>query len=176
MEDNKYENLFGLVVENVLQEYDIQNSNTEHIQNTLDVMSQNLDNQYSPKVGIFWYDERTKSLFGVIAIDKDSFSQPNVGGGLITCRELHKYVWAKAYNKQKYKFNGNGPFQGDYKDTPRGRIFYNPSNNQFIINVGSWIKNNMECVDEILDEFELRQQDYKIEIAPHWEIGCGYGD
>ena len=168
--------LFENVVKDVLNEYDICQSNDDHIQNTMDVMSQTLATQENPKVGIFWYDSRTKSLFGVVAVDKDSFSKPNVGGGLITCRELHKYVWAKGFNKQKYKLDGKGPFVGDYKDTPRGRVFYNPSNDQYIINIGSWINKHTECIEEILDEFELRNQNYRIEIAPHWEIGCGWGD
>lgn len=170
------EHSFSQIVEDVLKEYDIQTSNDEHIQNTLDVMSQNLDTQDNPKVGIFWYDRRTKTLFGVVAIDKDSITKPNAGGGLITCRELHKAIWAKGFNKQKYKLDGKGPFVGDYRDTPRGRIFYNPSTDEYIINVGSWIKDNTECIDEILEEFELENQNYKIEIAPHWEIGCGWGD
>ena len=168
--------LFGDIVKDVLKEYDIRQSNEEHIQNTLDVMSQGLYEQEKPKVGIFWYDKKTQSLFGVVAVDKDSFVKPNVGGGLISCRELHKYVWKKGFNKQKFKLDGKGPFIGDYKDTPRGRIFYNPSTNQFIINVGSWIKEYPECIDEIIDEFELYNQNYTIEIAPHWEIGCGWGD
>ena len=122
------------------------------------------------------YNVRTKSLFGVIAVDKDSFSKPNVGGGLISCKELHKNIWKKEFNKQKFKNNGIGPFIGDYKDTPRGRIFYNPNNNQYIINVGSWIKEHTECIDEIIEEFNLENENYSVEIAEHWEIGCGWGD
>ena len=160
----------------VLKEYEITQSSDEHIQNTMDVMSSNLDTQEKPKVGIFWYDTRDKVLFGVVAVDKDSFSKPNVGGGLISCRELHKAVWAKGFNKQKFKLNGVGPFVGDYKDTPRVRIFYNPQTNHYTINVGSWIREHTECIDEILSEFNLENEDFSVEIAPHWDIGCGWGD
>ena len=152
----------------------IADSNVEHIQQAMATMSANLDTQDNPKVGIFWYDVRTKSLFGVVAIDKDSIAKPNAGGGLITCSELHKNVWKKGYNKQMYKLGGKGPFVGDYKDTPRGRVFYNPQTKHFIINVGSWINEHKECIDEVLCEFDLYNQNVKVEIAPHWEIGCGW--
>jgi hypothetical protein len=168
--------LFEEIVDTVLKEYDIKVSNDEHVKNAMDAMSANLESQDNPKVGIFWYNVRTKSLFGVIAVDKDSFSKPNVGGGLISCKELHKNIWKKEFNKQKFKNNGVGPFIGDYKDTPRGRIFYNPNNNQYIINVGSWIKEHTECIDEIIEEFNLENENYSVEIAEHWEIGCGWGD
>ena len=68
------EHNFSNIVEDVLKKYNIQTSNEEHIKNTIDVMSQNLDTQENPKVGIFWYDVRTKTLFGVVAIDKDSLN------------------------------------------------------------------------------------------------------
>lgn len=173
---NNIDETIDKVIKRVIKEYEIKTSSDEHMKNAMDVMSSNLETQDNPKVGIFWYDIRTKSLFGVVAVDKDSFAKPNVGGGLISCYELHKTVWKKGFNKQKFKNNGIGPFVGDYKDTPRGRIFYNPKNDQFIINVGSWIKEHTECIDEILDEFDLNNQNYSIEIAPHWEIGCGWGD
>jgi len=32
--------------------------NTTNLNRTIDVMSQNLDNQDSPRIGIFWYDVR----------------------------------------------------------------------------------------------------------------------
>lgn len=168
--------IFDEVVDNVLKEYDIKSSSEEHIQNTMDMMAPNLETQDNPKVGIFWYDVMTKSLFGVVAVDKNSFEKPNVGGGLISCYELHKAVWEKGFNKQKFKYNGVGSFVGDYKDTPRGRIFYSPKENTFIINVGPWIKQHTECIDEVLQEFDLENQNYTIEIAPHWELGCGWGD
>lgn len=161
-------------LDGVIKEYNIKQSDSEHVQQAMSTMDQNLDEQDKPKVGIFWYNEQTKTLFGVVAIDKDSFSKPNAGGGLITCKELHKAVWAKGFNKQKFKLGGIGPFRGDYKDTPRGRIFYNPTTDKYIINVGSWIMDNTECIDEVLEEFNLTNTDFSVEIAEHWEIGCGY--
>lgn len=142
--------------------------------NSIEVMAQHLDDQDNGKVGIFWYDSKTKSLFGVVAIDKDSFARPNVGGGLISCRELYVNVWKKGFNKQKFKLNGVGPFIGDYKDTPRGRVFYNPATDTFEIKVGNWIKEYPEAVNEIIDEFDLTGYNYEIIIDYHWDIGNGW--
>ena len=140
----------------------------------IEAMGAHFDDQDAPKVGIFWFDRASSSLFGVVAIDKNSYSKPNVGGGLITCRELHKHVWQKGYNRQKFKLNGVGPFVGDYKDTPRGRVFYNPHTNTFEIRVGSWFKDHPESYQEIIDEFDLQNVKTEIIIDWHWDIGSGW--
>lgn len=171
-------NLFENIVKEEIKlvEYDIQTSSEEEMNNMLDVMSQNFSSQDNPKVGIFWYNSIKKELFGVVAIDKDSFSKPNVGSGLISCKELHKNIWKKNFNRQKFKNNGIGPFIGDYKDTPRGRIFYNTKDDQYIIMVGSWIKEREECIPLVIEEFNLENTNYVIKTGFHWELGCGYGD
>lgn len=150
-----------------------ESSINEH-NNAIDAMAAHLDSQDNGKVGIFWYDKNTKSLFGVVAIDKDSFSKPNVGGGLITCYELHKKVWQKGFNKQKYKLDGKGPFIGDYKDTPRGRVFYNPHTDTYEIKVGNWINDYPEAIGEIIDEFDLENYKYEVMTDYHWDIGNGW--
>lgn len=140
----------------------------------IEAMAEHFDDQENGKVGIFWYDITTKSLFGVIAVDKDSFAKPNAGGGLITCRELHQSVWKKGYNKQKLKLDGKGPFIGDYKDTPRGRVFYNHHSDTFEIKVGEWIKQHPEAIDEIICEFDLAGYKHEVIIDYHWDIGSGW--
>ena len=40
--------------------------------------------------------------------------------------------------------------------TPRGRIFYNPDNEEFTIAVGSWIEQYPQAVALIEDEFNLK--------------------
>lgn len=142
----------------------------------MDTMSQNLETQDNPKVGIFWYNRQINDFFGVIAVDKNSFPKPNAGGGLITCKELHQDVWRKEFNRQKHKRNGQGPFIGDYKDTPRGRVFYNPENDKFYVMVGSWI-NEVDYdafITLVEDYFDLKNSDFEIHIGPHWEIGVGW--
>lgn len=142
----------------------------------MDTMAQNLGSQDNPKVGIFWYNRQLKDLFGVIAVDKDGFQKPNAGGGLITCKELHQDVWRKEFNRQKHTRNGQGPFVGDYKDTPRGRVFYNLEEDKFYVMVGSWI-NDVDYdnfISLVEDYYDLKNSDFEIKIGPHWEIGVGW--
>lgn len=136
-------------------------------------MAENLDNQDAGKVGIFWYDVRDKVLFGVIAVDKDSLPV-NGRDGLITCRELHAKVWSKEYHKQKYKKNGIGPFTGDYKDKPGGRVFYNTNTNKDEIKVGDWIDKHPEAIDEVVFDFDLQDEEYEVIKDYHWDIGSGW--
>lgn len=148
-------------------------TDSEH-DDAINIMAEHLDDQNNGKVGIFLFDVRDRVLFGVVAIDKDSFSKPNAGGGLITCRELHFKIWQKGYNKQKYKLNGKGPYVGDYKDTPRGRVFYNPATDTYEIKVGNWITSNQDAITEIVDEFDLDGCNYEVHIDSHWDIGNGW--
>lgn len=156
------------------KEIDITTSETTDEENMMAAMRVNLDKQDNPKVGIFWYQQTGKRLFGVIAVDKDSIKKPNVGGGLITCFELHKDVWKKRFREQKYKNNGVGPYTGDYKDHARGRVFYNPNTDVYQIGVGSWINESPEAKDMIIEEFNLQNQKYEFKIIIHWEIGMGW--
>ena len=156
------------------QPTEVKNVSQEDIQNMMDVMRANMDTQNNPKVGIFWYQMVGKRLFGVVAVDKDSIKRPNVGGGLITCNELHKDVWKKKYNQQKYKYNGQGPYIGDYKDHARGRVFYNPTTDEYTITVGSWIDECPEAREAIIEEFNLAGTNHKFEKNIHWEIGNGW--
>lgn len=131
------------------------------------MMASNLDKE-EPCVGIFWYDDRSDKLFGVRKYplnDKDHISRCSDG---ITCKELHKYVWKKEYNYRKFHDNGKTyPFVGDWKDTPRGRIFYNENDDTFYIYVGTWIKDNKDAFEMIVDEFYLNEVDYEIKIMSH---------
>lgn len=174
METIKEQVTFSQIVSNALQEYEIHHASKDEHDNAIEAMAAHMDTQDNGKVGIFWYDVAHKALFGVVAVDKDSFEKPNVGGGLISCRELHAKVWAKGFNRQRFKYNGEGPFIGDYKDTPRGRVFYNPSTDTYEIKVGNWINDHKEAIDEIIMEFDLMDCKYSIMIDSHWDIGCGW--
>lgn len=131
----------------------------------------------SGKVGIFWYNIKNKELFGIVSespyIDsnKTNSKLPN-GEFAITTNKLHKQICQKEYNKQKIK-TGSGPFIGDYKDTPRGRIFYIPNEKKFVICVGDWIKEYDEALDLIIDQFDLWDETYEVNIDSHLDIGSG---
>lgn len=143
------------------------------------VMEKNLNNQDDPMVGIFWYSVEDDELFGVHSVSINNFSKPNSAGGLISCSELHKKVWAKLYNKYKFKKqNQTNPYDRDYKDVPRGRVFYNIETEEFEICVGSWVREYGEkhIKELIMEEFQLDGQFCKLYIKEHWEIGNGWGD
>lgn len=149
-------------------EVTISQADDDLAERTMETMAQNLETQNNPKVGIFWYSPVNKSLFGVIAIDKDSYSKPNAGGGLITCKELHEDVWKR--NQQ----NDRCFYVGDYRQTPRGSVFYSPDEDKFYIMVGSWINENPEAVDLIIDRYDLNNCNVEVKISIHWEIGMGW--
>lgn len=136
-------------------------------------MSEHLNDDVTPKVGIFWYNRGKQELFGVVKRDYDDVDlRPS--HGLVTCKELHVNVWKRGFHRQKFKCNGVGPFIGDYKDKPRGRVFYCPTTGDFIIKVGSWIQEFPEAVSLIVKEFNLELDDYRVEVSSHWDIGSGW--
>lgn len=139
--------------------------------NMLSFMEENHNIDDSPKVGLFWYNRSQQKLFGVIKHSLDDYDRPNCGGNKISCSETHDRVWRKEYNKQKFKNNGQGDFIGAYQDKPRGRIFYNIDTEIFEICVGEWINDYPEAIDKIVQEFNLSDDEYKVLIKEHWNIG-----
>ena len=139
----------------------------------LDFMEQSLVHGKG-KVGIFWYSPVNNALFGVYK--ESPWDKPvNCGGGLVSCSLLHKNLWKKEFNKQKFT-TGVDPFIGDYKDKPRGRVFFNPESKKFTVCVGSWISENPDAIDVIVEEYEIENEDYEFAIREHWELGMGYGE
>lgn len=62
------------------------------------------------------------------------------------------------------------------QDTCYGRVFFNPESNKFTVCVGSWISENPDAIDVIVEEFALENEDYDFAIREHWELGMGYGE
>ena len=139
----------------------------------INIMAKNLINQDSPRIGIFWYDNRNDDLFGVVS---SQVSEARVSDGFASINTLHKDYWKKQYNKLKFKNGGAEvyPYIGGYQDTPRGRIFYDVKNDLFVIKTGSWINDFPNVKSLIIDEFNLNGQKYKFEIDSHWKIGYGW--
>ncbi|MBO4625205.1 MAG: type II toxin-antitoxin system YoeB family toxin [Bacteroidales bacterium] len=124
-----------------------------------------------PKVGIFWYNEAWKELFGVVSHPVRDYTQANASDGRITCSELHEDVWRKEYNRQKHHGDGKGPFIGAYENKPRGRVFYQMEEGRFIVAVGKWLEEHPEARELILEEFDLPADKTTFEYAIHWDIG-----
>ena len=152
---------------------DSNSSNSITLDRAMNVMAENLDNQDSARVGIFWYDSRNNDLFGVVS---SQVSEAKISDGLATINTLHKDYWKKQYNKLRFKNEGKEvyPFVGGYQDTPRGRIFYDVDHEILVIKVGSWINQYPDAKPLIIDEFNLDEQNYVFEIDQHWELGYGW--
>lgn len=134
------------------------------------IMADSLDLAANPKVGIFWYDPHDDVLFGVYsedAIDERGFPRK-------TCSKLHRDLWKKEYHRQKYKLGGVGRFQGDYRNVPRGRIFYDSESEEFIICVGDWYDKYPSVLADIVSEFDLEGQVYHVVKDYHWNLGYGW--
>ncbi|MBR1547132.1 MAG: hypothetical protein IJ637_00180 [Prevotella sp.] len=143
----------------------------EQYKEAIDTMAKNRGAGDEPKVGIFWYNTTLKQLFGVVTHKRTDYLRPNAGGGLITCSEMHEDIWKKEFRKQKYHGGGIGPFKGEYQMKPRGRVFYSPADDQYIIAVGSWIDEHQEVIDLIIEEFDLPRDKTIVQKASHWDIG-----
>ena len=148
----------------------------EQYREAIDTMERNRGAGDEPKVGIFWYNPTLKELFGVVTHKRTDYLRPNAGGGLITCSEMHEDVWKKEFRRQKYHGGGIGPFKGEYQMKPRGRVFYNPGDDQYIVAVGSWIEQSPEAVDLIIEEYDLPRDKTVVQKATHWDIGQTWND
>jgi hypothetical protein len=140
------------------------------------IMAANRGKGDEPKVGIFWYNPSQKELFGIVSHKRSDYVKPNAAGGLITCSEMHEDVWKKEFRKQKYHGDGSGPFKGEYQWKPRGRVFYNPSEDHYYIGIGQWIDEHPEAEALIIEEFDLPHDKTSIWKQSHWDLGQTWND
>ena len=75
------------------------------------------------------------------------------------------------YNRQKHHGDGSSPFIGAYENKPRGRIFYLPDEDRFVVATGKWLEEYPEAKEFVLEEFDLPAQNTVFEYAIHWDIG-----
>jgi hypothetical protein len=147
----------------------------EDLEKAMNFMRSNLDRQDDGKVGIFWYDIRNNELFGVHIDLPPLNAKANSSYGYTTGVE-HSTFWKKQYNKLKVKNDGIEiwPFSGDYKEQPRGRIFYVPNEDLFVIYTGKWMNDYPDAKLLILDEFDLNNSKYEFRYGYHWDIGVAW--
>jgi len=125
----------------------------------LKIMDEFLNIQDDPKVGIFWYDPKEKELFGVRSVIASSINTNSIS-------DLHEKVWSREYNKRKGKGLPLGVWDGDYKNTPRGRIF--KSGDGFVVKTGKWIDDCPEVKELIIEEFDLKDSEVQFQYGIHW--------
>lgn len=156
------------------QEFKLGEFSDEDYASVMALMEANRGKDSEPKVGIFWYNKATNSLFGVVSHRLSDYTKANASGGRITCSEMHEDVWKKEFRKQKYHNNGQGPYVGAYQDKPRGRVFYNVANEKFEVAVGKWLEDFPNAYNLVLEEFNLPPDRTVPMYAVHWDIGMSW--
>ena len=131
----------------------IRDTTEEEHRRTMETMESFFDIQDNPKVGVFFYDTNLKVLYGVVALLLESLI--NNQEGLVTVRTSHREIWEMGVRKQNEKYDGEGPFKGDFKDTLRGYVTYNTCMDVFEIHVEDWFKKYPAVLNEIIEEFDL---------------------
>jgi len=126
-----------------------------------------------PCVGIFWYDEDSKSLFGVRKKELTPKMVEEVadkGLPFINYPQLHRQVWAKEYFKAQAK-HLETKFSGDYTKIPRGRVAWNID--KFIVLVGKWAEPIQEELSALIEE-EFSLPYFELVYDRHWDLGHGW--
>ena len=131
----------------------IRDTTAEEHQQAMEIMEAFLDIQDKPKIGVFFYDTNLNVLYGVVAVLLESLAKNQ--NGLVTVGASHRDIWDKGVWKQQQKYNGEGYFKGEYENTLRGYVAYNPFDNLFELHVGDWFNKYPEALNEIIEEFDL---------------------
>jgi len=145
-------------------------SKTERL-NVMQTMKDNEKFQDEPKVGIFWYSPEKDELFGVTKIEVSELQFNDKG--LKTTKTLHKDWWRKQTYRAQAKNDLTSIYLTDYTQTPRGRVFQTKEN-VFQVMCGQWITDHIKEI--IMEEFDLQNQDVRIMVDTHWEIGHGWSE
>lgn len=160
---------------------DIHYSNEQEHKNVCLAMKGFMDNG-KPKVGIFWYDIMSDTLFGVEKKDAEMAVFIN---GKATIDKLHKTYWQKQHHRARSKNDETSIFYGEHNYTmiPRGRIFLDEETGKFQVYVGHWLIEGVQgqLVDQqqfretLEDEFNL-PEDFDFVVDVHWDIGHGWSE
>lgn len=151
--------------------YSIQDAIKELNDATMNAMLDSNDKQDEPYIRPFWYDPERKEVYGnIMTLASDRPFYDNKGKKVKTGNALHKNIWKKETFRGKDK-----RFTGDYKLKPRGRVF-EVENDGFKVCVGHWIETYPEAKKEIIDVFQLPEDNTEFIISTHWDIGHGWSE
>ena len=129
----------------------------------MDFMEQQQHKSYA-EVGTFFYDVANEKLMLTDSLPVNSAPSFGLGKTKKTTRKLHPQVW------------NENDMEGNYMDCPRGRVFYNSTNNIFNIMVGKWAENYPNLLNQVKKRFHLENENCQLQYDEHWDIGNGFFD
>lgn len=132
-----------------------------------DIQVFDADTSVVPKIGIFWFDEDSESLFEV---HTKAFDPDRVVNGLLLYTKTHEFWWEKARFSPRNR--NNSVYTQDFKDVPRGRVTF--ADGRFIVNVGSWYEPYADILRVlIVEEFGI-PGDFEFVVDESLELGHGF--
>ena len=140
----------------------------------MEAMRDTIDTQDEPKVGIFWYNPERNRLVGVSSVYAADLSYN--AKGRKTLRTLRHTAWLKI-RKNAILDDSNDKIwlEEDYTQVPRGRVFQidRTGTASFEVLVGSWIHEYPQAAQLIVDEFNLKEDEFYFVESEHWNVGRG---
>ena len=140
-----------------------------------------IDNDVTPQVGIFWYQDG--KLVGVKKYPYDSENTKEVVRNpnsrepkTATINLLHKDYYRSASFSEIHaepEVAKANPGSAAWTLPKRGRVWANFVDKTFEITVGEWFKDFPEAENKIVKEFNLQDVKHQIIVDKHWNVGSG---
>lgn len=120
-----------------------------------------------PKIGIFWFDVDSESLFEVHTKD---FDPDRVVNGLLLYTKTHEFWWEKARYASCNR--SCSLYSKCFNDIPRGRVTF--ANGRFTVNVGSWYESYVDILRALVVEEFAIPTDFEFVVDESLELGHGF--
>lgn len=112
----------------------------------------------APKVGIFWIYQKSGRPY-ILSFQEEAQEVPAVGGFKDTAL-THFRKWTEANKIIKS--------QGDYTETPRGRVLYDENRRKYIILSSTEVSQDDDLVTRIMRDFSLPTSNTVISVDEHY--------
>lgn len=106
------------------------------------------------KVGNFFYDPQDNVLYGVSSL---LLKVKNLEKSVwpVKVSKSHQKIWNEGLKKQEDNPQEKSYFKGAYEDALRGFVSYDSYTGTFEIHVGDWIHQHPECIEKVIQRFNL---------------------
>lgn len=132
-----------------------------------DIQVFDADTSVVPKIGIFWFDEDSESLFEV---HTRAFDPDRVVNGLLLYTKTHEFWWEKA---RSASCNRSSSLHSKcFNEVPRGRVTFD--DDCFIVNIGSWYEPYKDILRALIVEEFAIPADFEFVVDESLELGHGF--